>query len=483
MSSLADAMIASADVAIIDRQGAVTYAQLRARIERVRGALERRGVRSGDAVLIVTANERESVVAYNATVELGAMAVLSQVGSGARELRAACASTNPVLVLVSPPAATSDLALPVGIPMAAIAELDGEPAAARTVVDPDARRLVIFTSGTTSEPKGVIHSARSLRAATENFQALLELAAEDRVFLVSPLASITGVLQALELAPLVGAGAVLESDFDAERSLDLLISARATAYGGPDLVLDRMLGVARRRGVGVPIRIAALGGTMLRRELIDVAERNFGIRVVRVYGSSEAPCSTGTRPTETEAVRLVDEGMPRPGVELRLAADGQLLVRGPHLFVGYVGVSGGEPRVDGWFPTGDEAEITDGRLRVIGRLKDVVSRNGKKISLAEVEDAFVAASGLTDCAAFGVADIDTGERVAVAVHAPSGTEIDVPVVLGAMEVQGLARWKLPESIVRFGDALPVTATGKIQRRALHEDGEILWRADRLHRRD
>ena len=82
--------------------------------------------------------------------------------------------------------------------------------------------------------------------------------------------------------------------------------------------------------------------------------------------------------------------------------------------------------VDGWFRTGDEAQIVDGRLRITGRLKDVVSRNGKKMSLAEVDQAFTAASGITECAAFGVPDADTGERVAVAVHLDDDITIDVP---------------------------------------------------------
>ena len=193
---------------------------------------------------------------------------------------------------------------------------------AATSPDPDASRLVLFTSGTTSTPKGVVHTGRSLRAGVECFLAMTGLGPDDRLFLVSPLASITGVLQALELAPTVGAAVVLEPTFADEATLDLVIESGATFYGGPDLVLDRVLASAARRGVGVPLRLAALGGTMLRRELVDRAERDFGIRVVRVYGSSEAPCSAGTRPEEPDDLRLHDEGTPGPGVEVRVSDDG-----------------------------------------------------------------------------------------------------------------------------------------------------------------
>jgi non-ribosomal peptide synthetase component E (peptide arylation enzyme) len=131
-----------------------------------------------------------------------------------------------------------------------------------------------------------------------------------------------------------------------------------------------------------------------------------------------------------------------------------------------------------WFATGDEAEIVDGRLRIVGRLKDVASRNGKKISLSEVDLAFTTATGIVDCAAFIVADEVTSERVALAVR--TDTALDVPSVLAAMEEAGLARYKLPEVVVAFTAPLPTTATGKVQRRDLTEDaGTVLWRADRL----
>jgi acyl-CoA synthetase (AMP-forming)/AMP-acid ligase II len=467
-------------VALVDRRGVWTYAELDARAASIRGALVRRGVRRGDAVLVVTANERESAAAYLAVVGLGAVAVLSHVGAGASELAAACSATTPVLAVLSPPAEARGVDLPDGLAVIPVVELDGAPAPAAPP-DPDARRVIVFTSGTTSTPKGVVHSGRSLAAATACFQAMLQLTADDRLFVVSPLGSITGVLQALELAPSVGAAAVLEHDFDDQRSLDLLLDGGGTAYGGPDVVLDRLLSAAERRGVDLPIRIAALGGTMLRTELIEKAERRFGIRVVRVYGSSEAPCSTGSRPDEPDEVRLADEGLPGPGVELRIGDGGELLVRGPHVLLGYVDPADEEGAlVDGWFHTGDEASIVDGRLRITGRLKDVASRNGKKISLVEVDLAFAAASGIVGCAAFAVPDDRTGERVAVAVHLPDGATLDVAAVLDAMEGAGLARWKLPESVVRSERPLPVTPTGKVRRQALTEALGMLWRAERLN---
>lgn len=470
----------SSPIAVIDRDGSLTWAELEERIARAAGELLERGVAAGDAVLIVTANEYSSVIAYHAVLRVGGTAVLSQVSAGPSELRAARESTRPVMAILSPYA--ENLSGPLaGIPTVQASGLGsalrGEPVAA-TAPDLDRPRVVVFTSGTTSAPKGVVHTARSLAATVESFAAMTGFGAEDRAFLVSPLASITGVTQVLEMAPAVGATAVLEHAFADESTWDFLLSSGGTFYGGPDLVLDRLLAVAQRRGVGVPLRLAALGGTMLRRELLDAAEE-LGIRVIRVYGSSEVPWSTGTRYDEPVELRLTDEGTPGPGVELRLAADGsrELFIRGPHLFAGYTGAVE-EPLEDGWFATGDEAEIVDGRLRIVGRLKDVASRNGKKISLAEVDLAFTAATGIAECASFIVADEETGERVALALW--SDEEFDVPTVLASMQAAGLARYKLPEVVLRLRAPLPTTATGKVQRRELSENhGTVLWRAERL----
>jgi len=465
-------------IAVVDRDGSLTYAELEDRVARAAGALREAGVVPGDHVLVVTGNERHSVISYHAVVRCGGVAVLSQVSAGASELRAALDATAPVLAVLSPLATD----VPMGLPVLHAVDLgaSAEPLTAPVDPDPDRPRVVVFTSGTTSVPKGVVHTGRSLAATVACCAAMTGFSGEDRAFLVSPLASITGVTQALEMAPAVGGAVVLEPAFADDATLDLLLAAGGTFYGGPDLVLDRLLTAAARRGVAVPLRSAALGGTMLRPELLATAEAA-GIRVIRVYGSSEVPWSTGTRVTEPDELRLSDEGTPGPGVELRLADDGtrELLIRGPHRFLRYAGAGvADQPREDDWFRTGDEAEIVDGRLRIVGRLKDVASRNGRKVSLAEVDAAFTAATGIAACAAFVVPDDETGDRVAVAVEQPG--VLDVPAALAAMRAAGLAPYKLPESVVGWDGALPSTATGKVQRRELSEDGGVLlWQAERL----
>jgi len=476
--------------ALVDRRGRWTYAELAAASDRLAGTLHELGVGAGDAVVIVADNDRESAAAYHATGRLGAVAVLVHRASGASDVAFACAASAPRVVLLAPTAhGLGAAATGEGRTVHAVADLLGAdgPPPPRPTVDPDAARLVIFTSGTTSAPKGVVHTENTLRASTANYRATTDLTGDDRFFLVSPLASIAGVLQVLYLAPLLGAAAVLEHAFDEEGTLDLLTETGGTFYGGTDVVLGRLLAAARRRGVGVPLRGAAVGGTMLRHDLLLDAEATFGIVVQRVYGSSEVPSSTSAVPDEAQAVRLGDDGRPAPGVEVRVLDDGtqELLVRGPHRFRGYLDPRDNEGAFEGdWFRTGDAAELVDGRLRVVGRLKEIASRSGKKISLAEVEQAFAAATGLEACAAFAAPDDVTGERVVVAVRLLEGATLDVPAALDAMGAAGFAKWKLPEAVVRHDGPFPMTATGKVLRRALSEEASVpLWRAERLASHD
>jgi len=476
-------------VALLDREGAVTYTELASSVEQVAAGLEHLGVGTGDSVVVVTDNDRESVAACHAVWHRGAVALLVHRSAGASDVRLARTTSSPKVVLLSPTAgAAGDGAAEVG-PVVAVADLLGTPVErADTLavpVDPDAARLVVFTSGTTSKPKGVVHTVNTLRASAANFHAMTDLERDERFFLVSPLASIAGVLQVLQLAPGLGAAAVLERAWDDEETFDLLVGTGGTFYGGTDTVLARLFDVARQRGAAVPLRAVSVGGTMLRRDVLDAAEDEFGIRVLRVYGSSEAPSSTGARPAEPRDVRLADDGLPAPLVELRVPDDDarEVLLRGPHVFRGYLDPVDNDECFDGdWFRTGDAGEIRDGRLRVVGRLKEIANRSGRKVSLAEVEDAFRAATDVPGCAAFAAPDDVTGEHVALAVQIPEGELLDVPAALDAMVAAGLAKWKLPESVVSHPAPFPTTATGKVRRGELSElSGPVLWQADRLGR--
>jgi acyl-CoA synthetase (AMP-forming)/AMP-acid ligase II len=286
---------------------------------------------------------------------------------------------------------------------------------------------------------------------------------------------VTGMLQATTVAPSVGAQVTVESRFDDAATFEFLVAAGGTFFGGPDLLLDRVLDQAEARGItDVPITAVFLGGSMLDPRILARAEHEYGIVVLRAYGSSEAPVSTASARDEPEAVRLGDDGAPLDGVEVRIgsrADPAECCLGGPHLFLGYVDPDDDAGAFDDdWFLTGDLAELRDGRLKITGRIKDIVIRNGLKVPISEIDGMVAALPGVEQCAGYGVADDTTGERLAMAVRLRDGAELPFDVMVEALVAAGVARWKIPEELVVWDEPFPETASGKVQRTLLEERG-------------
>jgi len=459
--------------ALVDNDSAWTYSTLGAAVAAVRGILTQAGVSAGDAVLIVAPLRNEAVAGYLGALYHGAVAVLLDRRTGAADVANACGAARPRVCL-----AFDDDSRRLDLPrhcrvlsLDAVSTrrcgTDGED----VTVDPDAPATVVFTSGTTSAPKGVVHTINSLRCGTANMIEALQIGADDAFYLSSPLASITGVLQ-LHSALTVRAKVILEERFSAASAIDRVREHKATVIGGAPVVAETIFAESERRGEIPALRCIAVGGSMIPQPVLVGAAR-FGVRAVRVYGSSEAPFSTATALEDLSAGD--DEGTPLAGVEIAVRDEGgddELIVRGPHQFHGYLDAGQNtDAFIDDWVRTGDQADIRSGRLRIKGRLKEIVVRKGMKISLAELD---AAASGLGDCAAFAVADEDTGERLALAVRAATTTaEINYVAVVEHLTGVGLAKWKLPEQIVVWDGDYPRTASGKIIRQKLTDKSRHL----------
>jgi acyl-CoA synthetase (AMP-forming)/AMP-acid ligase II len=468
---------APARVAVAERGRALTYAELDAAVDGGVAALRREGVTADDAVFVLTANDIVSVVAIHAVVRLGALVMVAPTSAGDAQVREIVAATEPSLVLA--PASLlptvedgSERRLLLTDMVGAAEPVADTPDSNR---DPDEPAVVIFTSGTTSRPKGVVHSLNTMLAATRNFVDPPELTAADNIFMISPLASVTGMLQATTVAPWLGAQVTVESRFDDVATFDFLVETGATFFGGPDLLLDRVMDQAEARGVTeVPITSVFLGGSMLDPRILARAEHEYGIVVLRAYGSSEAPVSTASARSEPEAVRLADDGKPLGGVEVRIgskADPAECCLAGPHLFLGYVDRDDDASAFDDdWFRTGDLAELRDGRLKITGRIKDIVIRNGLNIPISEVDSAVAALPGVLRCAGYGVEDPTTGERLAMAVRLRDGASLEFDAMVDGLVAVGLAKWKIPEELVVWDVAFPETASGKVQRNQLGERG-------------
>jgi acyl-CoA synthetase (AMP-forming)/AMP-acid ligase II len=267
---------------------------------------------------------------------------------------------------------------------------------------------------------------------------------------------------------------VLEDQFDPQETLRRMSAASATLLGGAPVIAERLLQAARP-GTSLSLRTLALGGAMLPRPLLELATDAFGIGIARVYGSSEAPNFSGSLPADDREARLSDDGALMPGSEVRVGSrehPREGLLRGPGVFLGYLDPGDNAGAFEGdWYRSGDQVELSSarggqGRLTVVGRLKEVVSRNGLKISLPEADAALAGLPGAVEWSSFGLPDPETGERLAVAVQPAGGAALTLDDVVAHLLAAGVARRKLPEQLVRWDGPLPRTASGKVVRSRL-----------------
>ena len=458
-------------LAVVDATTSWTYALLEHGIATAVAGLRAHGITAGDAVLVVAPLTVEAAAVYSAVIRCGATAVMLDRRAGRVDLDHALRQTAPRLVTTTPALADRLGVTTLGLPSPTFADLLGGDRADRDWAEPtrDTASAVVFTSGTTSRPKGVAHCLDTLTSGARNMAASLDFDEHDAAFLSTPLASITGLVQ-LHLTLDRHARLVLEDRFDPAGSLARLRASGATILGGAPIIVEELFRRAEAEDLAeLPLRAICLGGTMIPRPVLEIAIDRYGIEPARIYGSSEVPCATTTRPAEPREVRLADDGRCADGTELRTldGPNGELLVRGPMRLLGYLDAEDNAEAFTsgGWYRTGDLGRVEHGRLRVTGRLKEIVARKGMKISLAEIDDVARVVPGVVAAAAYGVPDPDTGERLVLAVHAP-GTEITLHAVTDALLAAGLAKWKLPEQLVLWDDPLPRTASGKVQRTRL-----------------
>ena len=470
--------------ALLARGNELTYAELDERIDQACSNLAAAGVQASTPVVVVVGNDVDSVVAVHAALRIDAVILLISRSAGDSQVADIITRTGAEFGVAPnwPAAVGLELSDTTWIGLEADGTPDREYRSERAADEPC---LVLYTSGTTSKPKGVIHSLSTLIKASENYIAAAGLAADDRIFLISPLASVTGVLQGLLIGPMLTAPVVLEDRWDPSATCELLVSSGATWYGGPDRLLDRVLDESQAQNATLSLRAVYLGGTMLDRRIVERIEDEFGIIVMRAYGSSEVPVSTSGMRDEPRTVRHADDGVALADVQVRVGSSGdptECCIRGPHTFLGYTDADDDADAFDGdWFRTGDVAELDDNRIRIVGRLKDIIIRNGLKIPAAEVEEAVARIDGVKECAVYSVPDTTTGERLAVAIVLDSEPQLSLAEVTDVLVSAGLPKYKLPEELVFWNEPLPLNANGKVERKSLdaRSEGRPRVQAERL----
>lgn len=357
------------------------------------------------------------------------------------------------------------------------------PAPALSRVDPDAVKILMYTSGTTGRPKGVLHSHNTLARALVAAVGHWGIHEGETFLMASPVTHVTGYGCGIELPFQCGTRTVLMERWDAAEAVGIIErhAIRATVSATP--FLQELVAQAQAQGRRLPsLHVFACGGASVPPELIRRAHEVLeNCRAFRVYGSSEAPfitlgflgdderdlaADTDGQIVDYEVIVTDDAGR-----RLAAGAEGEICARGPALFLGYADPEQSAESFDpdGFFRTGDLGHVSaQGTVVITGRKKDLINRGGEKISAKEVEDLVHTHPAVQEAAVVSMPHARLGETVCAYVIPRPGASLALEDLLQLAESAGVARQKHPERLVLV-EQLPRTASGKIRKDLLRED--------------
>jgi oxalate---CoA ligase len=467
----------------------LTYAALRALVDRTVAQLNGLGVGRGDRVAIVLPNGPEMATTFLSVAsaaasaplnpayrqdeflfyldDLKAKALIVEAGSESPALEAAQNLGVGLITLMPEPQ--------VGAGAFRLCGDAGRPAARPGPAEAQDVALILHTSGTTSRPKIVPLTGANIWTSARNIAASLELSEDDRALNVMPLFHIHGLIAGLA-APLSRGGAVFcTGGFNALKFFAEMEAARPTWYTAVPTMHQTILTRAGRNREIIarhPLRFIRSSSASLPPKVIGELEAAFNAPVIEAYGMTEAAHQMASNPLNGARkpgsvglaagpeIAVMDEG----GRLLGRGAVGEVVIRGDNVTLGYDNhpKANAEAFVDGWFRTGDQGVIdAEGYLTLTGRLKEIINRGGEKISPREVDEALMDHPAVLQAVAFAVPHEMLGEDVAAAVvlrEGASATEQDLHAFVG----QRLATFKTPRRIVLVAE-IPKGATGKLQR--------------------
>jgi acyl-CoA synthetase len=489
---------------------------------RVAAGMRARGVKPGDAIAFQLPNWLEAAATFYAVAYLGAVVVPIVHFYGPKEVAYILARTRVKALVTADRFGAQDFlanleTMRPGLPdlewVAVVGDDIGtgnfafdeliadEPLEALEKVDPSTPALVAYTSGTTSDPKGVVHAHRTIGAEIRQLGAIQPFAGQE----------IDGKPAALSVAPPSITGAPVGHGIGMIAALLMPVHGRRPIHlidvWEPGRVLAAMLEEGCSAGQGStffltslldhpdfdPVRhvafmpVIGLGGSAVPAAVGERAEK-LGITTTRSFGSTEHPSITGCSAMSPRAKRLNTDGEPLPGVEMRLVDDdghdvalgepGEIWSRGPDCFVGYTdpALTTAAFAEGGWFMTGDVGVFdADGYLAITDRKKDIIIRGGENVSAAEVEEILVRMPDVAEVAVVAAPDARLGEIGCAHFRMLRGTPApDLAAVRAALDDAGLAKQKWPE-LIREVSEFPRTPSGKIQkfvlRQRLREEAE------------
>ncbi|SNX61983.1 acyl-CoA synthetase (AMP-forming)/AMP-acid ligase II [Streptomyces sp. TLI_55] len=447
----------------------LTFGELRARAERVAAGLYGMGVRPGTVVAWQLPTRIETALLSFALARLGAVQTPvipfyrdREVGFALRESKAEFFAvpgtwrgfdhTGMARQLGAKGVFEAYDDLPDGDP-----DVLPPPPAEGTSV-----RWIYWTSGTTSDPKGVLHTDRSLIAGGSCLAHALRLTAADVGSMAFPYAHIAGPDYTVMLL-LYGFPAVMFEQFALPDALEGYRKHGVTVAGGSTAFYSMFL-AEQRKQPGTPViptlRLLAGGGAPKPPEVYHAVVREMGVQLTHGYGMTEVPMITMGAPDDTTENLATTEGRPPEGMEIRIV-EGEVRLRGEAVCQGYLDPAQTAEAFDeeGFLRTGDLGFLTEtGHLVLTGRAKDVIIRKGENISAKEIEDLLAAHPAVGDVAVVGLPDAERGELVcAVLEPAPGAAQLTLADVVSYLRAEGLSAHKLPERL-EVVDALPRNET-------------------------
>ena len=497
---LADSPAAGTDrTAFVAGEERVSYAQFQDAAARLAGALvDSMGFEPGDRLGILLPNCPQFAIAYFGAHHAGAVALPLNPLFAPAELVAILVESRPKAVVTLPqlvPAlvAAREAGAPIGSILVTLGEVpEGSDATPfETVVaagsprdphdaDPSSMAVLLYSSGTTGVPKGIMLSHRNLISNTASVRAFKKWG-DDEVFLtVLPLFHGYASLAMMMLPLSLGATIALESRFVPSRILERIGEHRVTFFAG----VPPMYALFLRKCNPADYELASCrhwlsGAAPLPMALFDAFRDRFGVEIVEGYGPQECspvisanPLTEPVHPgTVGPIVRDVEVRIVAPdGRDLPVGQDGEVVARGPNVMLGYYQKPEDTAEVlrDGWYHTGDMGRMDeDGFLSITGRIKEMIIVKGENVYPAEVEQVLLTHPAVADVAVKGMKEEIRGEKVVAFVVVKEGIETTERELIDHCTA-GLADFKVPRDI-RFLDAIPRNPAGKILRRTLPDE--------------
>ncbi len=491
-------------IALSDATGrTISYKELHSHVESIAAYLVKSGLSEGDIVTICAPNWWQTVVSILATIRIGGVVNPIPMTYGWKDVKYVVEKCQSKAIILAGKFRSSDLT-------EHLADILSSTKNDKTIIqigegknqvgknfddllaegvcnvalptEPDNVAAILFTSGTESTPKGVVHTHNTILFGERCFIETLELDHTDVCFMASPVSHATGFLHGVVLTLTTGGQLSLLDIFTAAAAVEQMLRDNITWTMGATPFLNETTQELKARGAGLSaLRYYLCGGAPLPEVVVRKA-MDIGIRVLSVYGSTESPPHTVVWPSDPpENAWLTDGRAAGRGIEIRIAREngdpcdigevGEQWSRGPNTFLGYLDapeITAKSLDAEGWYHSGDLGyQLEDGSIRISGRIKDMIVRAGQNIAAREVEELLVKIPGCRESAVVGIPHERFGETGGAVLVMEPDCFVGVQEVYDFLVAQGVAKFKIPER-VECWDELPKTPSGKIQKFKIQE---------------